>query len=867
MAYKKHNFIKGQKFKAEHANYIEDGIVNNEKAIEGKADLDENGKLKEDQLPDDIVNEEQIAEAVNTALEQAKESGEFDGADGKSAYEYAKDGGYTGEEKDFAEKLAGETPKKLPNPHALTVNGKSYDGSEAVDIVITGGSDGGVIESTLLGQTPYTLAVKDKITLMGSGEHSYTIKGKTVADLNTATVTKTNVTITEKEDYIEMSTSDSVNNWFDAYATVSVDGLTVGTKYVLVVMKIDYADYNTGTPSLYALIKNSKGDTIATLGSGYNGLNEIEFTPDTTSVTINCYVAPNYYWNNNCRTTKISDFYINKVEDGTDRTDIVNRSGTFTDIASLGTLPKGVTITTEPVCNVYSITSESSDDEVSLPLEGKTVVCFGDSLFGMYTGDTSVPAYVAKRTGAIVHNVGFGGCRMSVHPTSGYAEFCMWSLAKAIAEGDWSAQDAAVSKGSANFAEQLAILKEIDFSDVDLIVINYGTNDYNGVDIDNDSNPKDYNTLCGALRYSIETLLTAYPKLRIFVSVPPFRFWTDGDGNKIYPETHRNSKGNSLMEFIEAIAKTAREYNLPVIDSYYGLGINKNNAETFLGDGVHHNLDGRKRLGEYIGSKLISGGDTVFSDGDSEQTGSSVQADLSQNDETAPDYVKGRTHYKDFFPILPETSYTADEDGQVLREVNFKLTVGETYEVFYNRTKYTCVCSFYDDGEITGGFLGNGVILGSEDTGEPFGLLTAEGMLLIDPLDGSTEITLEIKKLMPVKIPTEYYDRVYYVDVVEGEDNTYSTKTTPNDILNALEKDIPIVARVSGKNSGFTVNVFCPLVYVVPQLPSIIHFASIGFTGNRNAVALILEDVDETGEWLTKPYDVISSTETSQANE
>lgn len=44
--------------------------------------------------------------AIDDALTQAKASGEFDGADGKSAYSYAQDGGYTGTEAEFAAKLA-----------------------------------------------------------------------------------------------------------------------------------------------------------------------------------------------------------------------------------------------------------------------------------------------------------------------------------------------------------------------------------------------------------------------------------------------------------------------------------------------------------------------------------------------------------------------------------------------------------------------------------------------------------------------------------------------------------------------------------------------------------------------------------------
>lgn len=59
-----------------------------------------------DTLAENKLDASALAKAISTALAQAKESGEFDGKDGKSAYEYAKNGGYTGSEEDFANKLA-----------------------------------------------------------------------------------------------------------------------------------------------------------------------------------------------------------------------------------------------------------------------------------------------------------------------------------------------------------------------------------------------------------------------------------------------------------------------------------------------------------------------------------------------------------------------------------------------------------------------------------------------------------------------------------------------------------------------------------------------------------------------------------------
>ena len=61
------------------------------------------------------------------------------GADGKSAYQYAQEGGYTGTEEEFAAKLAQEMPDALPNPNALTFTGAAtgnYDGSAPMSVNI-----------------------------------------------------------------------------------------------------------------------------------------------------------------------------------------------------------------------------------------------------------------------------------------------------------------------------------------------------------------------------------------------------------------------------------------------------------------------------------------------------------------------------------------------------------------------------------------------------------------------------------------------------------------------------------------------------------------------------------------------------------
>lgn len=89
------------------------------------------------------------------------------GTDGKSAYQYAVDGGYTGTEEEFAAKMAQEMPTTLPNPNALTFTGSvtgSYDGSAPVTVNIPEG--GGVSGD---GYSDYEVLIDEKITTDEAG--------------------------------------------------------------------------------------------------------------------------------------------------------------------------------------------------------------------------------------------------------------------------------------------------------------------------------------------------------------------------------------------------------------------------------------------------------------------------------------------------------------------------------------------------------------------------------------------------------------------------------------------------------------------------------------------------------------------------
>lgn len=252
-----------------------------------------------------------------------------------------------------------------------------------------------------------------------------------------------------------------------------------------------------------------------------------------------------------------------------------------------------------------------SSVEKLCPLVNKKIVCFGDSIFGNFRDtnldDVSIPKMIEKRTLASVYNCGFGGCRMAEHPVSYWDAFGMHSIADSIASGDWSIQEQAIKDGvsagagytfETYFAETLNVLKSISFNDIDIIVIAYGTNDFSGNVTETQFKV--------ALSHSIETILTAFPHLKILVVSPMWR-WYESETVYTDSDTKTNSNGNTLVEFVDWCKEEADKYHLPYVDTYKNLGINKFNRLTYFAsnDGTHPITAGRELRANLISAELV----------------------------------------------------------------------------------------------------------------------------------------------------------------------------------------------------------------------------------------------------------------------
>lgn len=262
---------------------------------------------------------------------------------------------------------------------------------------------------------------------------------------------------------------------------------------------------------------------------------------------------------------------------------------------------------------IGKLKNEYAPESYNKPLKDKMIVNFGDSIFGKRRPPEDISTRLAELTGATVYNCGFGGCRMAKHSMSNYDAFSMYRLADSIASKDWTLQDNGITDTSqaeavpSYFSEGLAILKQLDFNKVDIITIAYGTNDFTtGVNTDNSDNALDTTTFAGALRYSIENLLTAYPHLKIFVCSQTYRFWMDS--NNVFTDdsdTHVNVDSVRLTDFVAKTKEIAENYHLPYINNY-DIGMNKYNRGYYfpVNDGTHPLTTGCHLIAEHMANEL-----------------------------------------------------------------------------------------------------------------------------------------------------------------------------------------------------------------------------------------------------------------------
>lgn len=234
------------------------------------------------------------------------------------------------------------------------------------------------------------------------------------------------------------------------------------------------------------------------------------------------------------------------------------------------------------------------------------MVVLGDSILGRVRDETGIPYQVAKALDMKVYNGAMGGtCMGRLYERSFSADIkdalSFASISKSMVSGDFRMQKLVEldENGTEYFGEVIEQLSRIDFSEVELLLLGYGANDYHaGEPITNGENPYDEYTYIGALRSAVRALQNTYPDMRIVLVTAPYTWYT----NEGLTCEEYVLGGNVLEDYVEAELEAAEELGVEIIDLYHDVFPHDvwEDWQLFSADGLHPNEEGRKYISQII---------------------------------------------------------------------------------------------------------------------------------------------------------------------------------------------------------------------------------------------------------------------------
>lgn len=241
------------------------------------------------------------------------------------------------------------------------------------------------------------------------------------------------------------------------------------------------------------------------------------------------------------------------------------------------------------------------------------IVCLGDSNFGNTQNETGTVALLEKKLGQPVLNGAFGGSMMvsvAGKKTEYYSLLSMHNLAISICNKNFGMQKASIdtlvrTDYLSYFKNTFDKLTEVDFEQVEILMIEHGVNDYlGGISIDNEGDMYDVTTFCGTLRMVITMLREEYPDMRIVLVTPAY--CAPLSANKEYrPCDAYDYGGGYLEEYVNAELKVAEEMDVEIIDLYHNIDMNADNFSIYLYDGLHFGEYGREVVADILADYLL----------------------------------------------------------------------------------------------------------------------------------------------------------------------------------------------------------------------------------------------------------------------
>lgn len=230
------------------------------------------------------------------------------------------------------------------------------------------------------------------------------------------------------------------------------------------------------------------------------------------------------------------------------------------------------------------------------------IVAFGDSVFTDIGEMVSIPDRLSGMLDMTVYNAAMGGtcaARLEEERRLDYAKGSMSlvGLARSVGAKDFDVQQTARIRNSntERFPEVVEGLSQIDFSQVEIVLIQQGINDYHvGTPLENPENPYDEYTYLGALRCAVKDLRRANPGIRIVLVTSAYAWYLEVGQTC----EEADNGGGRLEDYVEAELALARELDVEAVDLYHDFFPHEvwDDWALYTMDGIHPNEAGRDKI-------------------------------------------------------------------------------------------------------------------------------------------------------------------------------------------------------------------------------------------------------------------------------
>lgn len=237
-------------------------------------------------------------------------------------------------------------------------------------------------------------------------------------------------------------------------------------------------------------------------------------------------------------------------------------------------------------------------------------VAFGDSVFGLFQNDSAIPAQLERLLGKSIFNAAFGGtCVSRMNEEGSLSDFqdalSLVGIARAVRADDFGVQQSLSFRESNTqyFENTVDVLEQIDFSSVELVIIQDGLNDYySGVALENRDDPYDEYTFAGALRSTVGYLRAANPKMRLVLVTPTYSWYVP---KELTCEEY-DGGGGLLEDYVRVETEIAEELGVELVDVYHNVYPHEKweDWRLYTWDGLHPNEEGRALLANVIAEAI-----------------------------------------------------------------------------------------------------------------------------------------------------------------------------------------------------------------------------------------------------------------------